>query len=242
MSNVSYVTGSHAFKTGISFLHSSDDTTQIVSGTNQYNINVLNNVPISLTQYATPLSLGEVLKAAIGLYAQDQWKVKRLTLNYGIRFDYWNSYVPEQHAGSAPNVPGRDITYPAVYDVPLWKNVTPRVGVSYDLFGNGKTALKGSIGQYVFGPEIIVFTRAANPLAATITSATRSITDGSFTPTCDLTVLTANGDCGPVSNPNFGKPNIVSRYDTGAIRLVLHHCTQRPEAAERRRIPGMRPV
>jgi hypothetical protein len=217
MANASYVTGSHAFKTGLTFLHSSDDTTQIVSGNNQYNVNVLNNVPISLTEYATPLSLGEVLKAAIGIYAQDQWKVKRLTLNYGIRYDYWNSYVPSQHAGPAPNVPSRDISYPAVYDVPRWNNVTPRVGVSYDLFGNGKTALKGSIGKYVFGPEIIVFTRAANPLAATVTSVTRAITDGNFVPTCDLTVLTANGDCGPVNNPNFGKPNIVSHYDTGAI-------------------------
>ena len=45
--------------------------------------------------------------------------MKRLTLNYGLRFDYWNSYVPEQHAGAAPNVPNRDITYPAVTGVPL---------------------------------------------------------------------------------------------------------------------------
>ena len=217
MTTASYVTGSHAIKAGFSFVHSSDDTQQIVSGTNQYNINLLNGVPRQIVQYATPLNLGEVLKANVGIFAQDQWTIKRLTLNYGVRFDYWNSYVPAESAGPAPNVPNRNVSYPAVYNVPLWKNITPRLGASYDLFGDGKTAIKASIGQYVFGPEIIVFTRAANPLAATITSVTRSINNGSFTPKCDLTNLAANGDCGPVSNPNFGNPNVSTHYDTDAI-------------------------
>ena len=217
MTTGSYITGSHAIKVGVTFLHSSDNTTQIVSGNNQYNINVSNNVPISLTEYATPLALSDVLKASIGVFAQDQWTIKRLTLNYGLRFDYWNSYVPSEQAGAAPNVPSRNVIYPEVPNVPLWKNWTPRLGASYDLFGNGKTAVKGSIGQYVFGPEIIVFTRAANPLAATVTSVTRTITDGSFTPTCNLSVLAANGDCGQVNNPNFGLPNVVTHYDTNAI-------------------------
>ena len=33
-------------------------------------------------------------KADLGLFAQDQWTIKRLTLNYGLRFDYFNGYVP----------------------------------------------------------------------------------------------------------------------------------------------------
>jgi hypothetical protein len=217
MTTGAYVTGSHAVKVGFQFLHSSDNTTQMVSGANQYNLNVLNNVPVSLIEYATPLALSDVLKASIGVFAQDQWTIKRLTLNYGLRFDYWNSYVPAESVGPAPNVPSRNISYPEVPNVPLWKNWTPRLGASYDLFGDGKTALKGSLGKYVFGPEIIVFTRAANPLVATVTSVTRSITDGSFTPNCDLTVLAANGDCGPVNNPNFGSPHVVTQYDTNAI-------------------------
>ena len=147
----------------------------------------------------------------------DQWRIKQLTLNYGLRFDYWNSYVPPQDAGPGPNVPNRNVHYESVPDVPIWKNFTPRVGVSYDLFGNGKTALKGSIGKFVFGPEIIVFTRAANPVAATITSATRPILNGSFTPNCDFTRIEANGDCGQLNNVNFGKPNILTRYDSSVI-------------------------
>ena len=116
-------------------------------------------VPQSITEYATPLDYKEVLKASVGIYAQDQWKVGSLTLNYGARFEYWNSYVPPQSAGPGLNVPNRNVSYPAVPNVPIWKNLTPRLGVSYDLFGNGKTAIKGSLGQFVFGPEIIGFTR-----------------------------------------------------------------------------------
>jgi hypothetical protein len=217
MGTATYVTGSHAFKAGVTFVHSSDDTTQIVSGLNQENINLLNGVPRQIVEYATPLTLSEVLKANVGVFGQDQWTIRKLTVNAGIRFDYWNSYVPAQAAGPGPNVPLRNVNYAPVYNVPLWKTVTPRLGVSYDVFGNGKTAVKASVGQYVFGPEIIVFTRAANPLAATITSVTRSITDGSFTPNCDLTNLAANGDCGPVSNPSFGNPRIATTYDTNAI-------------------------
>ena len=43
--------------------------------------------------------------------------------------------------------------------MPRWKNVTPRLGVSYDLFGNGKTAVKFSIGKYLEAPNPPTFTR-----------------------------------------------------------------------------------
>ena len=41
-----------------------------------------------------------------------------------------------------------------IKNVPNWKDVDPRVGVSYDLFGNGKTALKASVGRYVVGASM----------------------------------------------------------------------------------------
>jgi hypothetical protein len=216
-SSASYVTGSHAVKIGGSFIHSDDETDRLATGAHAYGINLVRGVPSSLTQYATPLVFSEVLKANVGIFAQDQWRIRRLTLNYGMRFDYWNSYVPPQSAGPGPNVPTRNVSYAAVENVPIWKNITPRLGVSYDLFGNGKTAIKGSIGQFVFGPEIISFTRAANPLSATITSATRPIKNGSFTPNCDFTNIADNGDCGPLNNVNFGKPIVLTRYDQSVI-------------------------
>ena len=41
------------------------------------------------------------------------------------------------------------MSFAAVEDVPNWKDINPRVSVAYDLFGNGKTALKGSASRGV---------------------------------------------------------------------------------------------
>jgi outer membrane receptor protein involved in Fe transport len=85
-------------------------------------------VPAQITQFATPLELYETTKANLGLFAQDQWRFRRMTLNLGVRFDWYNSYVPEQTSGPGPNVPGRNVSYPKVEDIPNWKNVSPRLG------------------------------------------------------------------------------------------------------------------
>jgi Carboxypeptidase regulatory-like domain len=214
-SALSYVTGSHAFKVGTLIIHSSDFTSRDATGPHRYTMTLRNGVPQSITEYATPVNYSEVLKANVGIFAQDQWKFRSLTLNYGARFEYYNAYVPAQSAGPAPNVPNRNVSYDPVSHVPLWKNLTPRVGVSYDVFGNGKTAIKGSIGQFVWGPEIITFTRIANPLAATVFSGTRTLVNPTFTPNCDFTNTAANGDCAQLDNVNFGKPNVTQSLDPG---------------------------
>ena len=66
------------------------------------------------------------IKADLGLYVQDQWRVKRLTLNYGLRFDYFNGYVPAQQTPASTYLPARN--FAAVHGAPLWKDVNPRFG------------------------------------------------------------------------------------------------------------------
>ncbi len=205
-----YVTGSHAAKVGVTFMRLSAHTTQDVVN-NGMTLQLLNGQPSRVTVYATPLALDEVTKANVGVFAQDQWAIRRMTLNLGVRFDYFNSYVPAQRVGPGPNVPTRNLDFAAVEDVPNWKDVSPRLGVSYDLFGNGRTAVKASLGRYLEGPNLTAFTRAANPASAIVTNVTRTWNDlnGDFIPQAN--------ELGPISNLNFGLSRITTRYAEDAV-------------------------
>jgi hypothetical protein len=214
----SYVTGSHAAKAGITFQHDSTHTTQVMTN-NGVTLQLRNGVPTQITQWPTPLDLWEYTKANIGLFGQDQWTLKRLTLNLGVRFDYYNNYVPSETNGPGPLVPARNTVFPEIDNVPNWKNVSPRAGAAYDLFGNGKTAIKASIGKYLEGPNLTSFTRLANPAANIALSATRSWTDANhdFVPQCDFTNINANGECQRVSNVNFGNSIPTTVYAPDAL-------------------------
>ncbi len=219
---VSYVTGAHAMKVGFSDgwaernLHVNDN---IYNLTYRFN----NGVPNQLTQRATPYDNTTKQRADFGSYAQDRWTLKRATVNLGVRFDYYNSYFPEQHLGPARLVPTRNITFP---ETPLthWSDITPRFGLAYDLFGNGKTALRTSLNKYVLGAALQgTFGDAANPVALLANQVTRSWNDlfypvgdarrGNYLPDCDLTNTAANAECGVMSNTNFGKPILSTVYD-----------------------------
>src|SRR5204862_376343 len=80
----------------------------------------------------------ERLKGNLALFTQDSWTRKRLTLNLGLRFETLNGYVPEQHLAAGRFIGARD--FAPVYDTPNWKDLSPRMGAVYDLFGTGRTA------------------------------------------------------------------------------------------------------
>jgi hypothetical protein len=146
VASVSYVTGAHNVKVGIQnrsgWLR---DTRSGVNGdiVQQYR----NGAPSQVLVLNTPLNNQVDLNADFGAFAQDTWTTKRLSISPGIRFDYFNSSVPEMSVLAGRFVPAR--TFAEIKNVPNWKNVSPRLGAAYDLFGNGKTAIKGNIGLYV---------------------------------------------------------------------------------------------
>ena len=200
----SYVTGSHAFKVGYQMQEHVHNQLTAVNQDVNYTFN--KGAPSQITQWATPYLQLHRTKADLGIFAQDQWAVKRLSLNYGVRFDYFNGYVPAQQVPAGRFVGARD--FAPVNDVPNWKDLNSRLGASYDLFGTGRTALKASIGRYVEKSAVAVAT-AANPIVTSVNSVTRTWTDANtdLIANCDLTNFAANGECAAISNANFGKSN-----------------------------------
>jgi hypothetical protein len=144
-SALSYVTGSHNFKTGLqwSFGPEGDQIESNADLTQRYR----NGVPENVDVRTTPVDSLERVNADLGIFVQDSWTVRRLTVNPGVRFEYFNSSI---EASAAP--PGRFVplrTVERVPNLPEWFDVAPRFSVVYDLFGNARTALKASANKYM---------------------------------------------------------------------------------------------
>ena len=74
-----------------------------------------------------------------------RWAIRnRLTLTYGIRYDYFANSFPEQYVGPAQFAPARNFLFPEDKNA-AWHDLSPRSSVAVDLFGNGRTALKEQV-------------------------------------------------------------------------------------------------
>jgi hypothetical protein len=215
----SYVTGSHNAKFGFELQRGhfwrgdhNESTGGVWYTVNQLADGTLSPAFVNLNAPATGWQ--DNLNYNLGFFVQDRWTVDRLTVSGGVRLDFLNTSTEPFTLGPHRWLPNRNTFFDAVEDVPNWKDVNPRVSVAYDLFGNGRTALKGSASRGV-QQESIAIARANNPANTVSTTTQRVWTDSDldFFPDCDLTIAAANGECGGYLNPNFGISIPGTRYD-----------------------------
>ncbi len=203
--SLSYVPGSHAFKFGFTLVEgpartdvwANHDTAVIVRG----------GQPFAVTVRTTPYQTRERLVADLGIYAQDSWTLKRLTVNAGVRFDYLNNKVEAQSAPGGRWIGPRQ--FDQISNVPSWKDVAPRLGVAYDLFGSGKTALKATVSRYV-QTSTVGFARALNPFNTTVNTATRTWND------LNRDGIPQDTELGPLGS-TFGQRIVSTTYDPETV-------------------------
>jgi hypothetical protein len=210
---VSYVTGTHAVKVGMDMQHYFVDNTA-VNFSNDIQYRTRGFVMDQLTMFAPAGKYTVNLDYDMGIFAQDQWTLNRLTLQGALRVNMTKESYDEYTLHPTRFTPNRPVTVFPGAEVVNWKDLNPRLGVSYDLFGTGKTAVKFSATRGVQQDGHLTANGLA-PANFIATSTTRTITGATIntrTPECDLMNPAANGMCGPWQNANFGNyvtPNTV---------------------------------
>jgi hypothetical protein len=222
--SASYVTGSHSLKFGYQGNHWRDDREIFVNDQNlQYTF--LLGSPLSLTQYANAYNVN-ARAMQLSLFAQDQWTLGRMTLQGALRYDHPWSWFPEQTQPASRFFPGA--TFAEADGVTGYNDITPRVGVSYDVFGNGETALKVSLGKYLQGASVSNLAYNANPslripgggggIFPPAVNRSWNDANGNFTPDCNLSAPLANGECGQWDNVQFGSNQLIgARFDEALL-------------------------
>ncbi|MQA28991.1 MAG: TonB-dependent receptor [Luteitalea sp.] len=140
-----FLSGDHEIKTGFDYIPTTKDWMFLPRGASgDYSLRFQAGTPFQLVTYNKPVH--PFNKASYtGAYVQDNWRMGRLTLSLGLRFDRNNAWIPEQtrEAGTFTVTE----TFPRI-QFPVWHALAPRLHFAYALTNDGKTVLKGGWGRF----------------------------------------------------------------------------------------------
>jgi hypothetical protein len=227
----SYVTGTHGLKVGYQGTHMQYNWQSFTNPVlMRYTFN--GGVPTSVSYTATSQWDNANSALANSIFAQDQWTRGRVTLQGGLRYDRVTSWAPaggngtDQTTAFSP-VPVR---FGRMDSVTGFNDLTPRAGVVYDLFGNGKTALKASAGKYLSAATAdgiyssqnqgLNYVRTVTSRPWTDSNGDRAVDCNLMNPAAQITSATGGDVCGALTgaNLNFGNldPN-TTRVDPAIL-------------------------
>jgi hypothetical protein len=217
---MSFVTGGTTLKVGYS-ANQLGDIRSANRGSNNLRYRVNDGVPNQLTQFINNYQ-NDLWMRNHALYVQEQWTVRRLTLQGALRYDHASSWAPEQQIGPARFMPN-PLTFPRTAVVDSYNDLSPRVAAAYDLFGNGKTAIKASFGRYLESTITASNYSLGNPTSRIVQNVSRTWTDNNqnWVPDCDLLNPQANSGedfCGVISNLNFGTATFSNTIDPSILK------------------------
>ena len=149
--------GNHEFRSGFDFVESFIGRLRESHGAaGDFQLNFRAGVPFQVVTFNFPVE--PVTKSRyVGLYFMDNWVIaRRLTLNAGTRFAHDNGFVPEQCREAGQFAVAQ--CYDAI-QFPIWNSFAPRLHASLDVFGRGRTVVKGGWGRFdhrrLIDPEVL---------------------------------------------------------------------------------------
>jgi hypothetical protein len=155
-----FLKGTHQIKTGFDYLFGGYPHKQGNKGGGNYQLRFNNGTPSQIETYNYPVRPANE-NHYLGLFAQDSWNFsRRLTLSLGLRYAYDNAYAPPQC--NFPSEFGAAQCWDRI-QMRVWHSWVPRVHAAFDLFGDGKSVIKGGFGRFVnlreVNPEVVTANR-----------------------------------------------------------------------------------